>query len=60
MNMDCPNCYEQAIVIIGTAYDDGEQVGTVYECLNCDFAFTIDKNEEIEQFGDEPGQSIKL
>jgi len=37
----CPQCDEQTIVHIGEAYDDEEYLGSAFECLNCDFHFTI-------------------
>lgn len=37
----CPNCHEDTITCIGEAYDDEQYLGSSYECLNCDFHFTI-------------------
>jgi len=43
----CPNCGEEAVVIIGTAYDgNGDDLGTTYECRECLFSFTIFAEED--------------
>jgi transposase-like protein len=44
----CPNCHEETITCIGEAYDDEEYLGSSYQCLNCDFNFTITAGEETD------------
>lgn len=35
--MNCPQCGEEMLRIIGSAYDDDEYVGDAVECLECDW-----------------------
>lgn len=48
MNDQCPQCGEQTIVYIGEAYDDEEYLGSAFECMNCDFNFTISPGEQAD------------
>lgn len=56
--MNCPNCSENTLVIIGSAYDEDVYIGTAYECLNCDFSFTID--DEGNTDADDPNEKYSI
>ena len=43
---------------MGEAYDDEEYLGSAFECLNCDFRFTI--NSEGDRDYEEGDFSVKL
>ena len=48
---ECPQCGQDTIEYVGESYDEEEHLGSLYECSNCDFRFTITPEEQAYHDG---------
>lgn len=54
----CPNCFSEAVMVIGSAYDDEEYRGDAWECMDCDHRFCVE--DGTNETWDADNYSVKL